>query len=166
MFEILGHLPYVTLKRFNIYEQRKPRSVCWTSQVHLFLLSEGITVSSTFVSNIWRRRNFCAYVQAYLDLCYFNSFPASGNFCHLLITFVNSLDPDQAQQNIGPGLDPNCLTLCWYSWAIFFEKVNLKKKKKSTDDKKACKITQHAKRQLWKLLPPFCKGVCVYTVSL
>ena len=25
-----------------------------------------------------------------------NSLPASGNFCHLLITFANSLDPDQA----------------------------------------------------------------------
>ena len=39
-----------------------------------------------------------------------NSLPASGNFCNLLITFVNSLDPDQAQQNTGPDLDPNCLT--------------------------------------------------------
>ena len=27
-----------------------------------------------------------------------------------LITFANSLDPDQAQQNVGPDLDPNCLT--------------------------------------------------------
>ena len=25
--------------------------------------------------------------------------------------FANSLDPDQAQQNVGPDLDPNCLTL-------------------------------------------------------
>ena len=25
-----------------------------------------------------------------------NSFPASGKFCYLLITFANSLDPDQA----------------------------------------------------------------------
>ena len=40
----------------------------------------------------------------------FNSLPASGDFCHLLITFANSLDPDQAQQNVGPDLDPNCLT--------------------------------------------------------
>ena len=38
-------------------------------------------------------------------------FPASGDFCRLLITFANSLDPDQAQQNVGPDLDPNCLTL-------------------------------------------------------
>ena len=40
----------------------------------------------------------------------FNSLPAGGNFCHLLITFANSLDPDQAQQNIGPDLDLNLLT--------------------------------------------------------
>ena len=40
----------------------------------------------------------------------FNSLPASDNFCHLLITFANSLDPDQARQNVRPDLDPNCLT--------------------------------------------------------
>ena len=39
-----------------------------------------------------------------------NSLPASGNLCHLLITFANSLDPDQALRNVGPDLDPNCLT--------------------------------------------------------
>ena len=27
----------------------------------------------------------------------FNSLPASGNICHLLITLANSLDPDQAR---------------------------------------------------------------------
>ena len=37
-----------------------------------------------------------------------NSFPASGDFCRLLLTFANSLDPDQARQNVGPDLDPNC----------------------------------------------------------
>ena len=35
-----------------------------------------------------------------------NSFYASGDF-----VFANSLDPDQDQQNVGPDLDPNCLTL-------------------------------------------------------
>ena len=29
----------------------------------------------------------------------------------LLITFANSLNPNQAQQNVGPDLGPNCLTL-------------------------------------------------------
>ena len=33
------------------------------------------------------------------------------DFCHLLITFSSSLDPDQAQQNVGPDLDQKCLTL-------------------------------------------------------
>ena len=27
----------------------------------------------------------------------------------LLITIANSLDPDQARQNVGPNLDPKCL---------------------------------------------------------
>ena len=44
-------------------------------------------------------------------ICFvFDSLPARGNFCCLMITFVNSLDPDQARQNVGPDLDPNCLT--------------------------------------------------------
>ena len=39
------------------------------------------------------------------------SFLASGDFCHLLINFVNSLDPDQEDQNVGPDLDLNRLRL-------------------------------------------------------
>ena len=42
----------------------------------------------------------------------FNPFLARGNFCCLLIIFANSLDPDHDRQNVGPDLDPNCLTLC------------------------------------------------------
>ena len=40
----------------------------------------------------------------------FNSLPVRGNFCCLLITFANGLGPDQARQNVGPDLDPNCFT--------------------------------------------------------
>ena len=36
---------------------------------------------------------------------------ASGDFCRLLITFANSLDPDQDRQNVSPDLDPNILTI-------------------------------------------------------
>ena len=43
-------------------------------------------------------------VVLYLSLC---------QLC-LLITIANSLDPDQARQNVGPDLDPNCLTPGWY----------------------------------------------------
>ena len=45
---------------------------------------------------------------------YFNmdmASPDRGDFCHLLITFENSSDPDQAEQNLGPDLDPKCLIL-------------------------------------------------------
>ena len=45
----------------------------------------------------------------------------------MLITFANSLDPDQARQNVGPDLDPSCLTLWWYSWKNFLKKLILKK---------------------------------------
>ena len=40
-----------------------------------------------------------------------NSSLASGDFCRLLLTFANNLE------NVGPDLDPNCLTLKY-----FFEK--------------------------------------------
>ena len=35
-----------------------------------------------------------------------------SDFWHLLVTFANSLGPDQDQQNVSPDLDPNRLTLC------------------------------------------------------
>ena len=41
----------------------------------------------------------------------FYSCLASGDFCRLLITFANNLDPDHDQRNVGPDLDPNRLTL-------------------------------------------------------
>ena len=62
-----------------------------------------------------------------------NSFPAIGDknigdFCRLLIAFANNLDPaNQARQNVGPDLDPNCLTSWWYSWQILFYKFNFEK---------------------------------------
>ena len=34
--------------------------------------------------------------------------PARGDFCCLLITFANRLDPDQTQHNVGPDQDLNC----------------------------------------------------------
>ena len=39
---------------------------------------------------------------------FLNSLLASDNFCHLLIIFANSLVADQAGQNVGSDLDPNC----------------------------------------------------------
>ena len=47
----------------------------------------------------------------HLSITAFNSFLAGGHFCHLLITFANSLGPDKDRQNVSPYLDPNLLTL-------------------------------------------------------
>ena len=49
--------------------------------------------------------------QGFPSIVNFNSLPACGEFRHLLITLANSLDQDQARQNVRPDLDPNCLTL-------------------------------------------------------
>ena len=76
-------------------------------------------------------------VDCYLELSCLMNFKGSltlsllvATNCLQLITFANSLDPDQAGQNIWPDLDPNCFTVWWYSWKIFFKKLIFKKKKK------------------------------------
>ena len=48
--------------------------------------------------------------------------------CSVLITIANRLNPDQAQQKVGPDQDSNCLT------QLNFQK---KSEKKSADNKKA-----------------------------
>ena len=48
--------------------------------------------------------------------------------CRLLIIFANSFDPDKAPQNVGPNLDPNCLTHSEVIPEFFFEIVNFGKK--------------------------------------
>ena len=52
--------------------------------------------------------------------------------CRLLITFANSLEPDQDQQNVGPDLDPNCLCSTHFVKELIL-------KKKSADDKENMK---------------------------
>ena len=62
------------------------------------------------------------------------------------MTFPNSLDPDQDQQNVGPDLD----SIVWHFdsvpefvfLSLFFEKVYLKKNQMTTTP---WKTTQHAK---------------------
>ena len=68
-----------------------------------------------------------------------NSFLATSNYCHLLITFASRLDPDQAQHDVWPDLDPNCLTLCWYAWNNFPRIKNILK-------------TISSKKKVWKIL--------------
>ena len=52
---------------------------------------------------------------------FINSFLASGDFCHLPITFANSLDPDEDRHNVGPDLDKNGL----YSDTVNFFLIKL-----------------------------------------
>ena len=58
------------------------------------LLSDLITNTDAFSCADGKRLMVCTH---HLVFC-LNSFPAIGDFCRLLITFANSLDPDQAQQ--------------------------------------------------------------------
>ena len=67
-----------------------------------------------------------------------SSLPACDSFYQLLITFTNSLDLNQAYENVWPDLDPNC----FHSDDIparFFQNKSLIEKKIR------CNITQHAK---------------------
>ena len=57
----------------------------------------------------------------------------SCDFCHLLISFANSLDPDQDRQYVGPDQDPNCLNALIVFLKDIFKKLILKN---SADEKK------------------------------
>ena len=46
----------------------------------------------------------------HMHKAFFYYFLASDDFCRRLITFANSLDPDQDRHYVGPDLDPNRLT--------------------------------------------------------
>ena len=63
------------------------------------------------------------------------------NLC-ILVSSANSLDSDQARQNVRPDLNPIWLTLYWYSWKNFLKKLILKKK---SADKIAWKNTKNSK---------------------
>ena len=71
----------------------------------------------------------------------------------LLITFANSLDPDQARHFVGPDLDPNCLTL------IDLEKTPLTTKKHAKFPSKAKRRANRAYRSLFMIKPILIKPV-------
>ena len=78
--------------------------VSWIQRVKWKLAADGIPADDFFSGSLW---DFLC------DICYLT----------LLITFANSLDPDQARQNVGHDLDPNCLTLWWFPWNNFSKKI-------------------------------------------
>ena len=75
--------------------------------------------------------------------------------CHLLITFANSLDPDQDRKNVSPDLDPNRLTLI-----VFLKEFFLKSKfwKKLADDNNSMKNDPACKR-----VKPVCEKMAYQT---
>ena len=68
-----------------------------------------------------------------------NTTHASVGFLCLLITFANSLDPDQARQNVGPDLDPNYLILIDFLKILILEKISAEDKNKIEKFIRKCK---------------------------
>ena len=58
--------------------------------------------------------------------------------------------------NVGPDLDPNCLTLWWYSWKNFLKKFILKK---SADDKQHAKLHSRQRVNMHARLHSESKGL-------
>ena len=97
---------------------REPIIICWIQhfeadflwKVSLQILNSGIILKLTpmylsIISNtIHTLRVFIKMGSLILSLL-------RGDFCHLMITFANSLEPDQDWHSVSPDLDPNGLTL-------------------------------------------------------
>ena len=64
-------------------------------------------------------------------------------------SFLNSLDLEQAQHNVGSDLDPNCLTLSVPE--RIFEKVKFREKKNQWKTKKIIKFLSNINRKLVNL---------------
>ena len=65
--------------------------------------------------------------------------------CRLLITFANSLEPDQVEENVRPDPDPNCLTPDHIPEGFFLKMLILKEKKNQQMTKNHEKYTKHVK---------------------
>ena len=87
-----------------------------------------LTVWWTFLTCMCSLRVICTFLTQYNInwVSKLNLFLASGAFCHVLITFANSLDPDQDWQNVQS---------IWHSDGVY-EILFLKVWKKSADDRK------------------------------
>ena len=69
---------------------------------------------------------------------------------HLLITFANSLELDQARQNVGPDQDPNCFDTLMVFLKEFLKKVDFEKISRR---QKALKITSNKLSYYNRLMP-------------
>ena len=61
-----------------------------------------------------------------------NSLPACDNFCRLLITFANSLDPYQFRHFVGPDLNPKLFVTLMVFLIFLCEKVDFEIKQQTT----------------------------------
>ena len=95
-----------------------------TTDSHQFWVAH-LNLGATFQSHVRFARKVQKYGDAFLKfssiilktqhadrrVVNINTFLASDNLYRLLITFANSLNPDQDRQNVDPDLSPNRLTL-------------------------------------------------------
>ena len=85
--------------------------------------------------------NFENNLLSFKSIAIFISFHASGDFCRLLLTFANSLDPDQARQNVGFDLISTRL----YSKKNHFENGIFEKHQQTTKQKTQLPSMQRVK---------------------
>ena len=91
---------------YTIFQLRREGRVNNVTDV----VQKGQSVKVKVLSYTGNKMSLSMKVGMLLNLI-INYFLASSDFCHLLKTYANSLDPDQDRQNVGPDLDSNCLTL-------------------------------------------------------
>ena len=116
------------------------RSHCLTNESHTlqvhFMISQCTTNSALFCTLSFTI-SACKWIPWLLG-----GVRLTLSFCHLLITFANSLDSDQEPQNINLDLNHNYLTFEQCCWKNFLKKVDFEKVSRKN---KAWEITQHAK---------------------
>ena len=144
------NLDNLRLSSATINRQRKINCFCDQKSMSLVWLHTFSSFSfQNFVKNDVYKSYEVGPVQM-TDKTLYSLLPGD-TFCHLLITFAKSLDPDQAPQNVGPDLDPNCLTFWWYSLRMFKKKLLFEKNEQTTE--------KHAKLRLNLILSENVKGV-------
>ena len=91
------------------------------TKCRLYCLSDWFTVTILHSDMVfWPCHSECIRVALGFDRCDLSVFHVWPLYQlhllrHMLITFTNSLDLDQARHNVGPDLNPNCLVSWWYS---------------------------------------------------
>ena len=98
----------------------------WTKHIYFSLVLD-LSLFNWNQTNKGGSKTNTLFTSCYFFACY----------CHLLVIFAKSLDPDQARQHVWPDQDPNFLTLRWCSWNFFWKMLNWKYQLK-TKKKQVC----------------------------